>query len=82
VQDPEGDGIARKTAMELCSLNPPIRETGRFAHRHARSMRVAHTETAPVKVGPIKGMLSKGKPSKVAHAEHVSFRKSDIHAIP
>ena len=82
VQDPEGDGIARKTAMELCSLNPPIRETGRSAHRHARSMRVAHTETAPVKVGPIKGVQAKGKPSKVAHAEPAYFRKSDIHAIP
>ncbi len=82
VQDPEGDSIARKTAMELCSLNPPIRETGRSAHRHARSMRVAHTETAPVKVGPIKGMQAKGKPSKVAHAEPVPVRKSDIHAIP
>ena len=83
VQDPEGDGIARKTAMELCSLNPPIREaTGRSAHRHARSMRVAHTETASVKAGPIKGMQAKGKPSKLAHAEHAPSRKSDIHAIP
>jgi hypothetical protein len=69
--------------MELCWLNPPIREaTGRSSHRHARSMRVAHTETAPVKAGPIKGMQAKGKPSKLAHAEHAPFRKSDIHAIP
>jgi hypothetical protein len=69
--------------MELCSLNPPIRETtGRFAHRHARSMRVAHTETAPFKVGPIKGMQAKGRSSKVAHAEPVPVRNSDIHAIP
>ncbi|MEA2914214.1 MAG: hypothetical protein QOJ15_6295 [Bradyrhizobium sp.] len=78
VQDPEGDSIARKTAMELCSLNPPIRETtGRSAHRHARAIRTAHTETAP-----IKGMQAKGKPSKFAHAESAPVRKSDIHAIP
>jgi len=83
VQDPEGDSIARKTAMELCSLNPPIRETtGRSAHRHARAMRVAHMETAPVKVGPIKGMQAKGKSSKLAHAEPAPVRKFDIHAIP
>jgi len=83
VQDPEGDSIARKTAMELCSLNPPMREaTGRIAHRHARGMRVAHTETAPVKIGPVKGMQAKGKPSKVAHAGTTSVRQSDIHAIP
>ena len=90
VQDPEGDSIARKTAMELCSLNPPMRETtGRGFHRQARSMRVAHahTEAAPakvatLKVGPIKGMQAKGKPSKVAHAEPAPVRQSDIHAIP
>ena len=82
VQEPEGDSIARKTAMELCSLNPPMRETtGRAAHRHARSMRVAHTEAAAVKVGPIKGMQVKGKPSKVAHAVPATVRQSDIHAI-
>ena len=44
-------------------------------------MRVAHTETAPVKVGPIRGMQAKGKPSKLAHAEPAPVRKSDIHAI-
>jgi hypothetical protein len=83
VQDPEGDSIARKTAMELCSLNTPIRETtGRSARRHGRAMRFAHTETAPVKVGPIRGMQAKGRSSKVAHAEPVPVRNSDIHAIP
>jgi hypothetical protein len=80
VQDPEGDNIARKTATELCSLNPPIPETtGRFAHRHGRWMRVAHTE---VKVGPIRSIQAKGKPSRFAHAEPVPVPKSDIHAIP
>jgi len=82
VQDPEGDGIARKTAAELCSLNPPIRETtGRAFHRQSRAIRVAHTDIAPVKVGLIKGMKAKGKSSKVAHAEPAAVRQSDIHAI-
>jgi hypothetical protein len=45
-------------------------------------MRVVHAETVPVKVGPIKGMQAKGKPSKFAHAEPVRVRNSDIHAIP
>jgi peptidoglycan/xylan/chitin deacetylase (PgdA/CDA1 family) len=91
VQDPEGDSIARKTAMELCSLNPPLRETtGRAYHRQARSMRIAHSHAHPeaasakvatLKVGPVKGMQGKGKPSKLAHAEPAS-RQSDIHAIP
>jgi len=82
VQDPEGDGIARKTAAELCSLNPLIRETtGRAFHRQSRAIRVAHTDIAPVKVGLIKGMKAKGKSSKVAHAEPAAVRQSDIHAI-
>jgi peptidoglycan/xylan/chitin deacetylase (PgdA/CDA1 family) len=83
VQDPEGGSVARKTAMELCSLNPPIRETtGRFAHRHARGIRTAHSETEPVRVGSIKGMQAKSRPSRFAHAEPAPVRKSDIHAIP
>jgi len=83
VQDPEGDSVARKTAMELCSLNPPIREaTGRFVHRHARGIRTAHSETEPVRVGSIKGMQAKSRPSRFAHAEPAPVRKSDIHAIP
>ena len=89
VQDPEGDSIARKTALELCSLNPPVRETtGRAFHRQSRAMRVAHTHTeaaptkvATLKVGPVKGMQAKGKASKVAHAEPAPVRTSDIHAI-
>jgi hypothetical protein len=69
--------------MELCSLNPPLRETtGRSVHRQARSMRVAHAETAAVKIGAIKGMQAKGKPAKVAHAVTTTIRQSDIHAIP
>jgi len=90
VQDPEGDIIARKTAMELCSLIPPARETtGRDYHRQSRSMRVAHRHTgavpakvATLKTGPLKGMQGKGKPAKVAHAETTTVRKSDIHIIP
>jgi hypothetical protein len=83
VQAPEGDSVARKTAMELCSLNPPTREaTGRFVHRHARGIRTAHSETEPVRVGSIKGMQAKGRPSRFAHAEPAPVRKSDIHAIP
>ena len=81
VQDPEGDSIARRTATELCSLNPPRETTGRAAHRQARAIRTAQAETASVKVGPIKGMQAKGKPSKVAHAEPAPVRKSDVHAI-
>jgi peptidoglycan/xylan/chitin deacetylase (PgdA/CDA1 family) len=82
VQDPEGDSIARKTATELCSLNPPMRETtGRASHRQARAIRTARTEIAAVKVGPIKGMQAKGRSSKLAHAETTTVRKSDIHAV-
>ena len=83
MQDPEADSIVRKTATELCSLNPPRETTGRAYHRQMRSMRVAHSETSSIKSGPIKGMHAKGKSSsKVAHAEPAPpVRKSDIHAI-
>jgi peptidoglycan/xylan/chitin deacetylase (PgdA/CDA1 family) len=77
VQDPEGNSIARKTAMELCSLNPPM-TTGMASRRQSRAMRVAHmhshkeahthrhkeaapSKVASLKVGPIKGMQAKGK---------------------
>jgi hypothetical protein len=82
VQDPEGGSIARKTATELCSLNPPLPETtGRGFHRHARAIHIAHADGAPVKAGPLKGRKAKGRASKVAHAEPAPVRAADIHAI-
>jgi hypothetical protein len=52
--------------------------SSRTARRQARALRIAH---ADIKVGPIKGMQAKGKPSKLAHAESAPVRKSDVHAI-
>jgi hypothetical protein len=41
VQDPEGDAIAKKSAMQLCNLNPPLEVASRSMRRHAR---FAHAE--------------------------------------
>ena len=88
VRDPEGNGIARKTATELCSLNPTGETTGMAARRQSRAVRMAHTEVEPAKVatlqvGPIRGMQAKGKPpSQVANAAPAPMRRADIHSIP
>lgn len=78
VQDPEGNGVANKTAAELCALNPPMQEMAsrRSMRKHARAIRFAHAEVGQAKAGQIRA----GR-SRVAHAEAATARQPDIHAM-
>ena len=89
VQDPEGNSIARKTAMELCSLNPPM-TTGMASRRQSRAMRVAHShshshkvvhtstskEAAPSKVATLKVGPVKGMQAKGKAASKVAHAEA------
>ncbi len=81
VQEPEGDSISRKTAEQLCMVNPPREFASHLRHhKHEHMARMA----ARSEVGSSRHIRGKSRQSRLAHAEtapSATFARPDVHAV-
>jgi len=77
VAEPNGEKIARKSAEQLCMLNPPREFAERVRHhKHEHMARMAARSESGSR-----HIRSKGRVSRLAHADAPQPPRPDVHAV-